>query len=261
MSSSVGGDNLHKIVVLNPKGGSGKTTLSTNLASVYALRKPPPTLIDCDPQGYCSRWLEKRPTGRPMVYGIEAFRNRSNGGSVQVSALEEQVPSDSRVAIFDMPAAISLDELYMHTHFADSILIPIVPSEIDVHGAAQLVSELLLDVQLDRRDKKLAIVANRVRTNTRSYQMLKRFLSSLNIPVISALRDSQNYVLAAAEGLGICELPPYRVRDDVTSWKALLSWLDQWKSRRLDAEVAEEFERLSSPTADTASLRQQERAH
>jgi hypothetical protein len=90
--------------------------------------------------------------------------------------------------------------------------------------------------------------------------MLKRFLSSLNIPVISALRDSQNYVLAAAEGLGICELPPYRVRDDVVSWKALIGWLDQWKSRRLDTEIAEEFERLT-PTGDGVALRQQERAH
>lgn len=259
MSSMVGGDGLHKIVVLNPKGGSGKTTLSTNLASVYALRKPPPTLIDCDPQGYCSRWLERRASKRPAIYGIEAFRDRSPPRDAATSTLIEQIPSDSRVAIFDLPAAISFDELYLHTHFADSILIPIVPSEIDVHSAAQLISELLLDVQLDRREQKLAIVANRVRTNTRSYQMLRRFLGSLKIPVISALRDSQNYVLAAAEGIGICELPPYRVRDDLHSWKALMSWLDQWQSRRLDAEIAEEFERLTPSADDLPS--HQERAH
>jgi chromosome partitioning protein len=242
--SIAGGDDLHRIVVLNPKGGSGKTTLSTNLASIYALRKPPPTLIDCDPQGFCSRWLDRRTPDRPPIYGIDAFRTGVSGSPTTAASVLEQIPSDSRVAIFDLPAAISLDELYTHTHFADSILIPIVPSEIDIHSAAQLISELLLDVQLDRRDNKLAIVANRVRANTRSYQMLRRFLSSLKIPVISALRDSQAYVQAAADGVGICEMPPYRVRDDLISWKAILSWLDHWQSRRLDAEIAEEFDRL-----------------
>lgn len=253
MTSMMGGDSLHKIVVLNPKGGSGKTTLSTNLASVYALRKPPPTLIDCDPQGFCTRWLEKRPADRPPIYGIEAFERSINQSSA--AACLERIPSDSRVAIFDMPAALSLDQLYTHTHFADSILIPIMPSEIDVHGAALLISELLLDVQLDRRDGKLAIVANRVRTNTRSYQMLRRFLSSLKIPVISALRDSQSYVQAAAEGVGVCEMAPHRVRDDIVSWKAILSWLDQWRSRQLDVEAAEEFEQ-PTPAVGVAAERE-----
>jgi chromosome partitioning protein len=245
MSSIVGNDNLHRIVVLNPKGGSGKTTLSTNLASIYALRKPPPTLVDCDPQGFCSRWLDKRAADRPPIYGIDAGRADESESRSGAANVLEQVPSDSRVAIFDLPAAVSLDELYTHTHFADSILIPIVPSEIDIHAAAQLISELLLDVQLDRRDNKLAIVANRVRTHTRSYQMLRRFLSSLKIPVISVLRDSQAYVQAAAEGLGIAEMAPYRVRDDVMSWRPIMSWLDQWHARRLDAEIADEFERLT----------------
>ena len=261
MSSMSGSDDLQKIVVLNPKGGSGKTTLSTNLASIYALRKPPPTLIDCDPQGFCARWLEKRPPDRPTIHGIEAFRldDAARPERLAAAALAE-VPSDSRVAIFDLPAAISLNELYAYTHFADSILIPIVPSEIDVHSAAQLVSELLLDVQLDRRERKLAIIANRVRTNTKSYQMLKRFLSSLRIPVISALRDSQSYVQAAGDGLGICDLPPYRVRDDVVCWKAILSWLDEWQSRRLETEIAAEFEKLT-PVSEDRPPRPHERAH
>ena len=212
----------HRIVVLNPKGGSGKTTLATNLASIYALRKPPPTLVDCDPQGFCLRWLDKRKNHPAVIHGIAAPDARPS----DVLA-NHDIPAESTRMIFDMPAAIPLDSLYAYTHMADSIVIPITPSSIDVHAATQLISELLLDAQLDRRDNKVAIVANRVKSNTRSFQMLKRFLSSLEIPVISVLRDSQAYVAACGAGIGICELPLYRVRDEIIAWKAILAWLDR----------------------------------
>ena len=216
----------HKVVVLNPKGGSGKTTVATNLASIYALRKPPPTLIDCDPQGFCMRWLEKRAAHPAVVHGIAAPDARP----ADVMGGSEEIPAESTRLIFDLPAGIPLDNLYAYTHLADSILIPIAPSSIDVHAATQLIAELLLDVQLDRRENKVAIIANRVRSNTRSFQMLKRFLSSLEIPVISVLRDSQAYVAASGAGVGICEMPLYRVRDEIIAWKAILSWLDRRES-------------------------------
>ncbi len=75
MNTTPDKDNLHKIVVLNPKGGSGKTTLATNLASYFARRGPPPTLIDCDPHGYSMRWLDNRPDQYPKVYGIAAYEH------------------------------------------------------------------------------------------------------------------------------------------------------------------------------------------
>ena len=216
----------HKIVVLNPKGGSGKTTLATNLASIYALRKPPPTLIDCDPQGFCMRWLDKRAAHPAVIHGISAPETRP----ADVLAGGIEIPAESTRLIFDLPAAIPLDDLYTYTHTADSILIPIAPSSIDVHAATRLISELLLDVQLDRRDNKIAIIANRVRSNTKSFRMLRRFLSSLEIPVVSVLRDSQSYVAATAAGVGICELPLYRVREEIIAWKAILAWLDRRES-------------------------------
>ncbi len=213
---------LHRILVLNPKGGSGKTTVATNLASIYALRKPPPTLIDCDPQGFCMRWLEKRAAHPSVIHGIAAPDARP----ADVLSGDLEIPDESRHLIFDLPAGIPLDSLYAYTHLADSILIPIAPSSIDVHAATRLIAELLLDVQLDRRENKIGIIANRVRTNTKSFQMLKRFFASLEIPVISVLRDSQSYVTASGAGIGICEMPLYRVRDELIAWKALLAWLD-----------------------------------
>lgn len=222
-------DDPHRIIVLNPKGGSGKTTLATNLASIYALRKPPPTLVDCDPQGYCTRWLERRAAHPATIHGIDAPDARP----ADLLASDSGISPESTRLIFDLPAAIPLDQLYAYTHLADSILIPITPSSIDVHAATKLIAELLLDVQLDRRDNKVAIVANRVRSNTRSFQMLRKFLASLSIPVISVLRDSQTYVAASAAGIGICEMPLYRVRDEILAWKAILSWLDSREAQLL----------------------------
>jgi len=175
-------DNLHKVVILNPKGGCGKTTLATNLASFYALRGLPPTLIDLDPQGFCTGWLDRRPAERPAVRGIEADAETSASGA------RIDVRGGSSIVIVDVPAAIPHSRLHAYTYIADSVLLPIVPSAIDIYSATRFIAELLLDVQLDRREQKLAIVANRVRSRTRSYGMLQRFLASLRIPMIAELR-------------------------------------------------------------------------
>ena len=223
----------HKIVILNPKGGSGKTTIATNLATVFAARGPAPTLVDCDPGGYSLRWIEKRPSARPTVHGIAAWDQPGR---------DEPAPEpnpDSKEVIVDLPAALTPSEVFDHVYDASSIVLPIVPSEIDIYAAARFIADLLLIVQLDRR--KLVIVSNRVRRNTRSYAMLNRFLTSLDIPVIAHLRDSQNFVQASAFGLGIAELPPSRVREDLAQLDLLVSWLDRWKARQLDAFLKAEL--------------------
>ena len=214
-------DGLHKIVILNAKGGSGKTTLATNIASHFAASGPPPTLIDFDPQGYSLRWLETRPNGRPTIHGIA-------GSDVRVSPWPE-----SQQVIVDLPAAISPERVFDYCYDAHSILIPVLPSAIDAYSASRFIAELLLNAQIDRRDRQLAVIANRTRKNTRSYRMLMRFLTSLKIPLIAELRDSQNYVRAASEGLGVCELPEYRARQDRETLMPLFNWLDDWRVRRL----------------------------
>lgn len=227
-----GADGLKKIVLINPKGGCGKTTLATNLASFYALRNSRPTIVDCDPQGYCVRWLEQRPPDRPLCYGIEGH------GAKPGEVLE--IPPDSRVAIIDLPSAVPFEELHFYTHLADRILVPIAPSAIDVFSASRFIAELMLDVQLDRRDQKLAIVANRVKNRTKSFEMLQRFLTSLRIPMIATLRDSQVFVHAVSRGLGIFEMPAYLVRNDLPQMSAITRWLDRPRSRlaREPQEVA-----------------------
>jgi len=243
-------ENLHKIVILNPKGGSGKTTLATNLASFYALRGCAPTLMDCDPQGYSMRWLDRRSGDRPKIHGVAAFEleTRANGNQ-PISAW----PGSDEL-IIDLPAALPHDQLFEHTYDADSILIPVLPSAIDIYAASRLVAELLLITQIDRRDRRLAIVANRTRQNTRSYGMLVRFLASLKIPLIAKLRDSQNYVHAAAEGIGIYEIPLHRTKKDIRQMDAVIQWLDQWRMRKLDAAASPPFEHIPGAGLLTPAL-------
>ena len=215
--------DLHKVVILNPKGGCGKTTLATNVASLYAQCDPTPTLVDCDPQGYSMRWLEKRPANRPTIYGIDAYESDE--------PLAARVNPDSKTLIFDLPAALPSQELQNYMYIADSMLIPIMPSDVDVYSATRFIAELLLDQQLDRRDQRLVIVANRVRSNTKSYRMLKSFLTSLDISLVAVLRDSQNFVHAIAQGIGVCELPAYRIRDDIQQLDSMFTWLGRLRAK------------------------------
>ncbi len=226
---------LNRIVVLNSKGGCGKTTLATNLASHYALRGPTPALMDCDPQGSAIRWLERRPAQAPPVHGIAAYkRNMAATQSWQL-----RVPQETETLIVDSPAGLDRDALRQLTRDASSLIIPVMPSAIDIHATARFIGELLIGAGVDRRRRNVAVVANRIRRNTRSFIKLTRFLESLEIPVIAALRDVQAYVSAAEDGIGLYDMKPYRVRKDLAHLDRIVAWLDDWRSRGPGAETAE----------------------
>jgi len=237
-------DSLNKVVILNPKGGCGKTTLATNLASYYSKRGPVPALMDCDRQGSTMSWLEKRPSSSSPIHGIAAYKK-----SMQATrSWQLRVPNDTTRLIVDSPASLSHDDLREITRDATSILVPVLPSSIDIHAASRCIADLLLVAKVDRRDRKLAVVANRTRSNTRSYEKLMRFLDSLGIPIIAILRDSQNFVHAAEAGLGICELPPHKVRQDMEQLDQIVAWLDAWKERRRDPLEKRRIEQASNVT-------------
>ena len=221
-------DNLNRIVILNPKGGCGKTTLATNLAAYYAGRGPVPTIMDCDPQGSTMSWVEKRPPSRAPVHGIAAYKRTMQA----TRSWQLRVPNETTTLIIDSPAGISHDDLREVTRDASSVLVPVLPSSIDIHAASRCIADLLLVAKIDRRDQKLAVVANRTRQNTKSFEKLMRFLDSLGIPIIAVLRDSQNFVHAAEAGIGICDMPPHRVRKDLEQFELVIAWLDSWRNRR-----------------------------
>lgn len=220
---------LNRIVILNPKGGCGKTTLATNLASYYAQRKTQPAVMDYDPQGSCTTWIEQREKSMPPVYGIEAYKQLMHA----TRSWQLRVPVETKNVIIDTPAGIAKGDLQQLTQDASSVLVPVMPSSIDIRAASRCIADLLLVAKIDRRDRKLAVVANRTRQNTKSLDTLMRFLDSLDIPIIAVLRDSQNFVHAAEAGLGICELPPHKTRKDMEQFEKVTTWLDHWQERRV----------------------------
>lgn len=230
-----------KIVVLNPKGGSGKTTLATNLAAYYASRGHRTALMDCDPQASSTRWLKNRSDELSQVHGVEAYRvNMQATRSWQL-----RTPPNTQYLVVDTSAAIPAHNLVEFTRGADSIVIPVGPSDIDIHAAAGFIANLLLVAKEDRREGRLGVIANRVREGTLAYARLMRFLHRLNIPVIAILRDTQNYVHAAEEGMGIHEFKHYRVRKDIAQWTPLLRWLQSRIVTPLDEQAV-------MPNADQA---------
>jgi chromosome partitioning protein len=221
-------DNLNKIVILNPKGGCGKSTLATNLAACYAQRGPTPAVMDYDPQGSTIGWLDRRPEDLPTIHGIAAYKNSMTA----TRSWQLRVPDDTVNLLIDSPASVNHDDLRELTRDSTSILVPVLPSTMDTHAASRCIADLLLVAKVDRRDRKLAVVANRTRKNTKSFGKLMRFLDSLGIPIIAVLRDSQNFVHAAEQGVGLCDMQPSRVKQDMEQIEKILDWLDAWPERR-----------------------------
>jgi chromosome partitioning protein len=214
---------MHRILVLNAKGGCGKTTVATNLAGYYASQGRNTVLLDYDPQGSSMRWLSLRDDERPSIHGIAAFQRRRD----ITRAYQMRLPSTAEIVIMDAPAGVSGLTLAEYVQKVDTILLPVLPSPIDIHAAAHFVQDLLLVGKARAVGTRIAIVANRVRQNNLVYKDLERFLSSLNLPLVATLRDSQNHIRAAEYGVGVHELDTRTIDSDIERWTPLISWLDE----------------------------------
>lgn len=212
---------MKKIVVLNTKGGCGKSTIATNLAAYHALAGFRTTLMDFDPQGSSLRWLRKRDETHPRVNGISAFER--NAGVTRSWQL--RVPMQTDCLIVDTPAGLEPQRLAEVTRNAHAIVMPVLPSDIDIHAASRCIADLLLVARIDRREERIAVIANRARKQTRIYRALTRFLHSLDIPFVASLRDTQHYVNCSDQGIGIHELADARADRDRADWQPLLDWI------------------------------------
>jgi chromosome partitioning protein len=236
-----GHKDLRKIVVLNPKGGCGKSTLATNLAGYLASRSNGVALMDFDPQGSSIRWLKVRPKNSAPIHGIAAFDLHSSA----TRSWQLRVPTDIKYLVVDSPASVPPESLAELTSGAHAILIPVLPSDIDVHAASQLMKDLLLIAKVSRRMGRIGVIANRVRENTLAYRKLMRFLNSLSISVVGVLKDSQHYVHSAAQGLSIHEMQNSRVRVDAERWQPIFDWLEE----KLETPLTpRDFRRLQTPS-------------
>lgn len=222
---------LLRIIVLNAKGGCGKTTISTNLAGYYAAHDYRTAILDMDPQNSSLRWLSNRDPKRPAVIGIPG----NERGARVTRSFQLRIPPGTERLIVDTPAGLDSMRLQDVTRGADAILVPVLPSDIDIHAASRCIADLLVAGRIERRADRVAVVANRVKKNTQMYNKLRRFLDSLEIPFVATFRDTQNYVHASERGLGVHELDARNAREDIRQLNTLIDWIE---SRQLPAGSA-----------------------
>lgn len=213
-----------RIMVANAKGGCGKTTMATNLASYFSRQGEVTALIDYDPQGSSMDWLQVRDQHLPKISGVAAFQRHVPSASTRTWSL--RVPANTSRVILDTPAGLAGNELSDLIQQSDLIVIPVIPSAIDIRAATGFIRDVLLSRAYRINPKPIAVVANRVRKNTLIYAKLERFLNSLQIPFIAALRDTQFYVRASEHGLGLVDFDQQDSKDE-NEWQPLLQWLSK----------------------------------
>jgi len=225
-----------RILVINGKGGSGKTTVSSNLAAWLAARGETTVLVDADPQGSASYWVKSRAPSLPRVFGVRIENNSRITRSFQWRA-----PKSTRWLITDAPPGLSGNALSDLIQHHDLILVPVLPSDIDIRASARFIGELLLSQEMRRQRRPIAVIANRVKQQTNAWERLQKFLLSLNIPYPATLRDTQYYVRAYEEGRGVADYPQQSHKRDRQDWDLLLRWLDaqRFKQQWVEEKMAE----------------------
>jgi len=206
---------MRTIMLMNAKGGCGKTTLATNIATWFADEGARVALADFDPQRSSLDWLQARQNydGIPEIQGIDATN----------SPLRPAKNTD--ILIMDAPAGTHGKVINSLLRRVDTAIVPVLPSAIDMRACSRFLEELLASGKVSREQTKIAILANRVRENTLVYHQLEEYLGHLEIPFLTHLRESQNYIRSAERGLGIFELAPSLVWRDVEQWDPVFEWL------------------------------------
>ena len=207
-------------MVINSKGGSGKSTVATNLASYFASQGKSVVIMDYDPQGSSMSWLEARSSARQPIQGIAAYKKNAKRPSRK-----------TEYVIHDAPAGKHGGELSKMINKAQTILIPVLPSPIDMRAVIDFITEIKKSAPVQRKKAKLALIANRSRDYTNIYWELDDLLSRQRIPFLTMLRDSQNYIKAAERGLGIFEMAPAATELDREMWEPIIKWVKSRRSR------------------------------
>ena len=203
---------IRTLLIANPKGGSGKTTLAVNLASWLAARGDNVRLLDLDRQQSARHWLAHRPASLPAIWPYQPGQPQG---------------SQAGWLIIDSAAGLHGKMLTRMLKLARQIIVPVAPSAFDI-SASQDFMHALNDEKAIRKEKtQLGVVGMRVTPRTRAARQLEDWLQKQSLPLITHLQDSQLYINAAFEGRGIADLPTRtteRLRDP---WLALLNWVDQ----------------------------------
>ena len=236
---------MNTTLVINPKGGSGKTTVTINLASYFAAHHVPTTVMDYDPQGSSLNWLRLRSPHAPKIHAANAARHQGT----RLRSIAMFVPEPTRQLIIDAPAGASGLVLQEMLERATCIIVPVPPSPIDIHATANFISEVLGTARLQARTLPIAIVANKVRRSMPQYAPFDWFLSALKLSLLARLVDSDVYVKAGEAGAGIFEMDPGLTMAERQQFMPIVEWVRSHQPTRLgtqpEGEVYELARRLA----------------
>ena len=203
---------MKDILVANPKGGSGKTTLAINIAGYLAARGNEVLLLDMDRQKSATLWLAQRGRDLPAIRPLQ-----SEG---------EQRKEAADWLVIDTPAALHGKNLEHALKLVHRVIVPIAPSLYDIQASHDFLKSLN-ELKAARKGRvQIGVVGMRMAPRTRAAATLEHFLQQLDVPVLAYLREAQAYVNAAFEGRSIFDLPPHLAAQDVEQWAELLGWLE-----------------------------------
>lgn len=203
---------MRTILVANPKGGSGKTTIATNLAGYFATRGRRVLLLDLDRQQTALQWLARRPYKLPLIRGLDARKKQAAEGNIEWR-------------IIDSPAGMHGDKLSDAVKRADWVIVPVQPSAFDIGATNDFLEVLRAEKAIRKQRAFVAMVGMRVDMRTRAAAVLAKFMQDADLPILGYLRDAQPYRLAAEKGASLFDITPSLVARDLQQWSPLLHWI------------------------------------
>jgi chromosome partitioning protein len=205
---------MRSFLIANPKGGCGKSTLATNLSGWLARQGHRVMLGDIDRQQSSRAWLGVRPAALPRIDSWEIDGSKP-----------ARPPAGTTHAVLDSPAGLHGKKLAQVLKVVERVIVPVQPSLFDILATRDFLVALAEEKEIRKQHTFVAVVGMRVDARTRAAAELDRFLADIGMPVLASLRDTQNYVQAAAHGLSIFDLPPSRAELDWQQWQPILDWV------------------------------------
>jgi chromosome partitioning protein len=206
---------MKTILIANPKGGSGKTTLATNLAGYFAGLGQRVLLVDLDRQRSASEWLERRPQELPAIRGWHSQLDRKALGETRPDWL-----------VVDSPAGLHGEKLTNALKRVERVIVPVQPSAFDMAATRHFLDALRAEKGVRKSRIEVAMIGMRVDARTRAATELEAFLDEAGFPVLTFLRDAQIYVQGANEGQSLFDMAPSRAVRELEQWQPLLEWLN-----------------------------------
>jgi chromosome partitioning protein len=202
---------MQAILIANPKGGSGKTTLSTNIAGYLASTGKHVAMLDLDRQKSASLWLAQRDSSLPIIWPLQGEREKAE---------------QADVLVIDSPAGLHGKNLDHAVKLVQKIVVPIAPSLFDIQASYDFLRELSAEKAARKGRVQIGVVGMRMAPRTRAAVTLEQFLAQLDLPVLGYLREAQVYVNAAFEGKSIFDVAPHLAEQDIEQWSDLIKWLE-----------------------------------